>query len=53
MSNLQIQIANRAYLIMHLHAIKYHNFDCTGVILGKKDSVTKKVIVEEVVPLFH
>jgi hypothetical protein len=33
---MNISVSERAYLIMHLHAIKYHNFDCIGVLVGKK-----------------
>jgi len=36
---------------MHLHAIKYHNFDCMGVLIGHKDGAT--TIIEDAVPLFH
>ena len=35
---------------MHLHAIKYHNFDCLGVLIGRKEG---PIIVEDAVPLFH
>ena len=37
---------------MHLHSIKYHNFDCIGVLIGKSTG-TKAVSVEDCVPLFH
>ena len=37
---------------MHLHSIKYHNFDCIGVLIGKSPK-GKEAIVEEAVPLFH
>ena len=46
-----MNISERAYLIMHLHSIKYHNFDCIGVLVGKKQGQT--VHVEDCVPLFH
>ena len=48
-----LTISDRAYLIMHLHAIKYHNFDCIGVLIGSQDSSSKQVSVEDAVPLFH
>ena len=38
-----IEVEERAYLMMHLHAVKYHQFDCLGVLIGKKDG--RKVIV--------
>ena len=49
----ELSVSNRAYLIMHLHAIKYHNFDCLGVLIGKKEEKSRKVMVEDAVPLFH
>lgn len=49
MSN--INISERAYLLMHLHSIKYHNFDCIGVLVGKKQG--QNVEVEDAAPLFH
>lgn len=51
MSNLNISLSERAYLIMHLHSIKYHNFDCIGVLIGKK--VGQTVQVDDAAPLFH
>ena len=47
----ELSISDRAYLIMHLHSIKYHNFDCIGVLIGNKQSKTLEV--EDCVPLFH
>ena len=37
--------------MMHLHAIKYHNFDCIGVLIGNKDKNT--ITITESIPLFH
>jgi hypothetical protein len=51
MSNLNISLSERAYLVMHLHSVKYHNFDCMGVLIGKKEG--EAVVVEDCVPLFH
>ena len=51
MSNLSVVIKDRAYLIMHLHSIKYHNFDCIGVLIGNKDKNT--ITITESIPLFH
>ena len=34
MTSTTIQVDDRAYLIMQLHAIKYHNFDCIGALIG-------------------
>ena len=45
------EISDRAYMIMHLHSIKHHSFDCIGALIGKKDG--KTVRVEDAVPLFH
>ena len=36
---------------MHLHAIKYHNFDCIGVLVGHKDNNTINIV--DAIPLFH
>ena len=36
---------------MHLHAVKYHNFDCLGVLIGRKSG--SDVIIEDSVALFH
>lgn len=47
----QISFKDRAFLIMHLHSIKYHNFDCLGVLIGKKSG--SEVIIEDAVALFH
>ena len=52
MANTQLTMKDRAYLIMHLHAVKYHNFDCMGVLIGQKGG-SNEVIVEDSVPLFH
>ena len=51
MSNLQVSFKDRAYLLMHLHAIKYHSFDCLGLLIGSVQG--KTVSVEDSVPLFH
>ena len=48
---MSFQFLDRPYMIMHLHAIKYHTFDLVGVLIGKKDGQT--LIVEDAVPLFH
>ena len=53
MSTLTVEMANQAYLLMHLHSIKYHNFDCCGLLVGRKHPDTKRVVVEGAVPLFH
>ena len=42
---------DRAYLIMHLHSMKYHNFDCIGVLIGSKEGTT--VEISDAIPLFH
>ena len=49
MASLTIQ--DRAYLMMHLHAIKYHQFDCFGLLIGSKNN--KTVEVTDSIPLFH
>ena len=36
MSNQKIEINDLVYLKIQLHAIKYHNFDCLGVLIGNK-----------------
>ena len=36
---------------MQLHSIKYHNFDCIGVLIGHKDNNT--INITDAVPLFH
>ena len=36
---------------MHLHAAKYHAFDCIGVLIGRVDG--KIVTIENTIPLFH
>ena len=46
-----ITFKERAFLIMHVHAIKYHNFDCLGVLIGNKSG--NEVIIEDSVALFH
>jgi hypothetical protein len=51
MSNLNISLSERAYLLMHLHSVKYHNFDCIGVLIGNKEGQTLQV--QDCVPLFH
>lgn len=51
MSNTKLSMKDRAFLIMHLHAIKYHNFDCLGVLIGSKEGET--VTVTDAIPLFH
>ena len=51
MSRITLAFKDRPFLIMHLHAIKYHSFDCLGVLVGRKEQ--SEVIVEEAVPLFH
>ena len=35
-----------------MHSIKYHNFDCIGVLIGQVNS-QNVVQIENVVPLFH
>jgi len=47
----ELSINDRAYLIMHLHSIKYHNFDCIGVLIGNKNGGSLEV--EDCIPLFH
>ena len=37
--------------MMHLHSIKYHNFDCMGALIGHKDNNT--ITITDAVPLFH
>ena len=44
-------IKDRAYLISHLHAIKYHNFDCIGLLIGNKDKNT--ITITNSIPLSH
>ena len=51
MSHLKVEFKDRAYLLMHLHSIKYHNFDCIGVLIGSKDNTTIKIV--DAIPLFH
>ena len=34
MSKFTVDFKDRPFLIMHLHAVKYHNFDCIGVLVG-------------------
>jgi hypothetical protein len=36
---------------MLLHVIKYHKFDCIGVLVGKKDGSSVQIV--DAVPLFH
>ena len=51
MSNTKLTIQSRSILLMHLHAIKYHNFDCIGAIIGQKKG--QELLIEDCVPLFH
>ena len=51
MSNLKVSFDSRSQLIMHLHAVKYHSFDCFGLFIGK--ATDKSVTVTDCVPLFH
>ena len=55
MTSTTIQVDDRAYLIMHLHAIKYHNFDCVGALIGTQTKNGNNVVVkiQDCVPLFH
>ena len=46
-----MSVSDRAYLIMQLHSIKYHNFDCIGVLIGRK--VNNNLIIDDSIPLFH
>ena len=52
MSEIKVEISERAYQVMHMHSIKYHNFDCIGVLIGHVD-YQNIVQVENAVPLFH
>ena len=36
---------------MNMHAIKYHQFDCLGLLIGRKQG--NEIIVENAIPLFH
>ena len=51
MSRFSVDFKDRPFMIMHLHAVKYHNFDCIGVLVGRKEQ--SSVIIEDAIPLFH
>ena len=51
MSNLKLSVDPRSQLLMHLHAVKYHSFDCIGLFIGKSSG--SSVTVTDCVPLFH
>ena len=46
------RVQNEANLLMHLHSIKYHQFDCLGLLLGRQEA-DKQVVIERAIPLFH
>ena len=48
---MSVEFKNHANLVMFLHAVKYHNFDTLGVLVGHKAG--NKVVVETAIPLFH
>ena len=43
----KLNITGTAYIKMQLHSIKYHSFDCIGVLIGKNQKIV------DAIPLFH
>ena len=47
----KVDVFSSAYLKIQLHAIKYHAFDCIGLLVGKKHGGVTEV--RDAIPLFH
>ena len=46
-----LSVSETTYLKMQLHAIKYHSFDCLGLLIGRKEG--QKTEITDAIPLFH
>ena len=51
MSDMQYEIANKAFAKIMLHIMKNANSDCYGALIGRV--VNSKLVINDAMPMFH